>query len=92
MTRTKHDVAREFRAARDGASSIGQSLKCAGKPELYVDYDIPPSAEQAAALCEGCPIAELCLEYALVTKQAWGVWGGHIIVAGKVLDEVEKVA
>jgi WhiB family redox-sensing transcriptional regulator len=30
----------------------------------------------AARLCEGCPVVRECLEYAVATRQSYGVWGG----------------
>ncbi|MDF3301261.1 WhiB family transcriptional regulator [Streptomyces tropicalis] len=33
-------------------------------------------AEQAKAVCRGCPVQERCLQWALDTGQAIGVWGG----------------
>lgn len=33
-------------------------------------------AGDAKAICETCPVAEQCLEYAIETHQADGVWGG----------------
>lgn len=32
--------------------------------------------EIAKRLCEGCPVTEQCLEYALVNRIDHGVWGG----------------
>lgn len=32
--------------------------------------------EAAKAICEQCPVREACLQYALATNQAAGVWGG----------------
>ncbi len=31
----------------------------------------------AKALCTECTVQEMCLEFALVTNQDSGVWGGH---------------
>ena len=31
---------------------------------------------EAARLCEGCPVIRECLEYAVATRQSYGVWGG----------------
>ena len=33
-------------------------------------------AEMAKALCLGCDVRGLCLQYALETNQVTGVWGG----------------
>jgi WhiB family redox-sensing transcriptional regulator len=39
-------------------------------------------AEEAKAVCAACPVREECLEFALLTRQEDGVWGG--------LTEVER--
>ncbi|GAB3056771.1 hypothetical protein GCM10027053_17770 [Intrasporangium mesophilum] len=31
---------------------------------------------EAARLCDGCPVVSECLEYAVATRQRYGVWGG----------------
>ena len=31
---------------------------------------------EAARLCDGCPVVRECLEYAVATRQRYGVWGG----------------
>ncbi len=39
----------------------------------------PPSddeAEEAKAICASCPVREPCLEFALETREAEGIWGG----------------
>ncbi len=46
-----------------------------------VDTDVffPTSdahAEEAKAICAACPVREECLEHALATRPAEGVWGG----------------
>ena len=33
-------------------------------------------AEEAKAICASCPVREECLEFALLTRQEDGVWGG----------------
>ena len=34
-------------------------------------------AQQAKAICAGCPVRQACLAYALVTGQAYRIWGGY---------------
>jgi len=44
-------------------------------PELF----FPPrngAASSARQVCAACPVATMCLEYALRTGQTHGVWGG----------------
>ncbi len=33
-------------------------------------------AEAAKAICRRCPVREECLEFAMRTGQAFGIWGG----------------
>lgn len=33
--------------------------------------------QQALQFCEGCPVQQRCLRFALETQQLWGVWGGR---------------
>jgi WhiB family redox-sensing transcriptional regulator len=32
--------------------------------------------KRAKDLCQECPMSDPCLEYALVTQQPYGIWGG----------------
>jgi WhiB family redox-sensing transcriptional regulator len=38
--------------------------------------DDPEAAAKAKSICAECPVREACLQYALATNQAAGVWGG----------------
>lgn len=59
----------------DGAACIGED------PELF----FPTGAggpgfqqiEAAATVCRRCPIQADCYQYAIATKQEYGVWGGY---------------
>lgn len=49
--------------------------------DLDVDIFFPldeseEASLEAKAICAACPVAEECLQYALATNQADGVWGG----------------
>ncbi len=44
----------------------------------------------AKAICERCPVARACLDGALARREAWGVWGGQIIMRGKVIPTKRK--
>lgn len=41
-----------------------------------VDEDDERATERAKAICEACPVADDCLEYALESNQRAGIWGG----------------
>lgn len=55
-----------------------EEAACASYPaELFFPpSDAPSAANAAKAICEGCPVREECLSFALETAQAEGVWGG----------------
>jgi WhiB family transcriptional regulator, redox-sensing transcriptional regulator len=40
---------------------------------------------QAKAICANCPVTDRCLSGALIRREPWGVWGGELIMNGKVL-------
>lgn len=50
--------------------------------EVDTDFMFPTSrkhpelSDPAKAVCAGCPVREVCLEYALATREPDGVWGG----------------
>jgi WhiB family redox-sensing transcriptional regulator len=49
-------------------------------PELFfpISQEGPSQSQvqRAKDVCGGCPVQEACLDYALSTRQAYGVWGG----------------
>lgn len=66
------------RASLDADSSFMDHGACNGDdPDLF----FPPPGRldlmaTAKAICARCPVREECLDYALVTRQVHGVWGG----------------
>lgn len=44
-------------------------------PELFF-IERHESAEEAKRVCARCPVRAECLDYALVTRQRFGIWGG----------------
>ncbi len=49
---------------------------------FFPDSEEEVASVAAKAICEECPVAQTCLQYALATNQGAGVWGG--------LDEGER--
>jgi WhiB family transcriptional regulator, redox-sensing transcriptional regulator len=49
-------------------------------PELFFPIGTGEAAvlqaDQAKRICAGCPVRNACLDWALATGQAIGVWGG----------------
>lgn len=51
--------------------------RCATEPpEKFFPSD-GVGVDRARRICEGCPVKEPCLEYALRNRIEHGVWGGH---------------
>ncbi len=40
---------------------------------------------RAKAVCGNCPVADLCLSAAINRHEPWGVWGGELLLNGKVM-------
>jgi len=52
---------------------------------------------KAKAVCASCPVADVCLSWAIVTNQSEGVWGGHTAkerrkVRRRWLEETHKAS
>lgn len=75
----------DFEAAQDAVDG-----KCKGDPGPWMDWDEEdddqvPTAEEAQALCAGCPLAKSCANFAIAGRMSHGVWGGIRVRNGKVL-------
>ena len=44
-------------------------------------YDIA----RAKAICAKCPVSSLCLRTALERQEPWGVWGGQLLLNGRIV-------
>jgi WhiB family redox-sensing transcriptional regulator len=44
-------------------------------------YDIA----RAKAICAKCPVSALCLDTALERQEPWGVWGGQLLLNGRIV-------
>lgn len=51
---------------------------CSGVPNdiFFPVGEDPEAIATAKDVCAGCPVQEVCLQYALATNQTEGVWGG----------------
>jgi len=51
---------------------------CAGidSEVFFSSIEDESASERAKEICATCPVQEACLQYALSTNQAAGVWGG----------------
>lgn len=55
-------------------------------PELWFAEQATQMAA-AKALCAQCPLVSACLQGAIDREEPWGVWGGEIIVEGKIVQQ-----
>lgn len=53
---------------------VADGLCAQADPEAWFALGVVQA--QAKRLCQGCPVIEECLEYALTANEPWGVWGG----------------
>ena len=45
----------------------------------------PADVEFAKALCQDCPVRDICLSGAQERREPWGVWGGELFLQGVVI-------
>ena len=45
---------------------------------------------RAKQICANCPVMAPCLEGALARREPWGVWGGQLILNGKILAQKRR--
>ena len=53
-------------------------------PELWF-AERPELLTRAQAICADCPVQAACLDGALRRREPWGVWGGQIVVQGRII-------
>lgn len=53
-------------------------------PDMWFS-ESPAELELAKSLCGGCPLRLECLSGAVTRAEPWGVWGGEIFEAGRVV-------
>jgi WhiB family transcriptional regulator, redox-sensing transcriptional regulator len=67
-------------AAAAGSEDPVSAWMAKGNCRLYPPATFFPSdgvgVDRARQICDGCPVAEPCLEYALEHRIDHGVWGG----------------
>lgn len=68
--------------------NVGGIVPCHNAPDLffYNMHDDNPNEKTAArhrgqldatiAMCDECPVKELCADYAITNREVFGIWGG----------------
>ena len=57
-----------------------EAAACLDVPEdvsFFPDKEDLRAIAKAKAICATCPVADECLTWAIESKQAEGIWGGH---------------
>lgn len=52
-------------------------LEAAQDVTFFPDKEDLGAIVKAKAICATCPVADICLSWAIETKQSEGIWGGH---------------
>jgi len=55
--------------------------KCVTDPPKNPNLFYPPpgmNAREAVKFCQECPVRSLCLEYSIIARELYGVWGGVV--------------
>lgn len=50
----------------------------------FFSDDLDDIAE-AKRFCLGCPVRTECLDAAVARREQYGIWGGHLFVAGRIV-------
>ena len=56
----------------------------AGSAEMWF-AESPERIAEAKAMCWRCPVRRGCLAGALERREPWGVWGGELVVNGRIV-------
>lgn len=57
---------------------------CYNRTDQFTNYDDPrslydmPTNSEAKRMCGGCPLFDLCEDYAKAANPIWGVWAGKV--------------
>lgn len=50
------------------------------------------SSAEAKRVCQGCPVREICLEFALANHERWGIYGGKSERERRKIEQQRKAA
>nr|WP_254712344.1 WhiB family transcriptional regulator [Serinicoccus kebangsaanensis] len=81
----RHQQADETTGSPYLVSGGTDDLPCREHPADLWFAELPADVEQAKELCGPCPLREVCLAGALERREPWGVWGGQLLLQGRVV-------
>jgi WhiB family transcriptional regulator, redox-sensing transcriptional regulator len=72
---------------------IARRARCADPDSSYTDLffsEDPINVARAKAICAMCTVRQLCLSTALRRQEAYGVWGGELVVDGEIKVDIPR--
>lgn len=75
---------------RTEAEQVGETIPCRDYDAELWFAERPEDVEFAKTLCGLCPARMQCLAGALERQEPWGVWGGQLLLNGKVLQSKRR--
>lgn len=80
MTHQSTEIGRPMRRAANTTDWREEAVCATVDPELFfpagISLEAVAQTEKAKQVCRTCPVRDLCLDWALKTRQGSGVWGG----------------
>ncbi|MEA1902404.1 MAG: WhiB family transcriptional regulator [Actinomycetota bacterium] len=78
---------------REAASCLEQT----DEVTFFPDRDDIGAIAKAKAICATCPVADVCLSWAIESNQNDGIWGGHTpkerrTIRRRWLEEIRKAS
>ena len=80
-------------STQSAASVIARRARCADPDSSYSQLffsEDPINVARAKAICATCTVRQLCLSTALQRQEAYGVWGGELIVDGEIKVDIPR--
>lgn len=78
---------------QDVTSVISKRARCADPDSSYSHLffsEDPIHVARAKAICALCTVRDLCLSTALGRQEAYGVWGGELVVDGEIKADIPR--
>ena len=80
-------------SAHETASVIAKRARCADPDSSYSHLffsEDPIQVARAKAICALCTVRDLCLSTALAREEAYGIWGGELVVDGAIRVDIPR--
>lgn len=83
----------EFLTPRATDVAISRRARCADPDSSYTSLffsEDPVHLARAKAICAMCVVSDPCLTSALHRREAYGVWGGELVVEGEIKVDIPR--